>query len=65
MIREAIAQLKERNGSSRPAVKKYIQSNFKVTPGKHFDSQFNLALKRGVDAKIFEQPKGTRVRGFC
>jgi len=30
-------QLKDRNGSSRQAIKKYIQSNYK--PGSNFDSQ--------------------------
>lgn len=41
---------------SRQALKKYIQSNFKEL--KNFDSQFNSALRRGVDRGEFTQPKG-------
>jgi len=56
MISDAISTLKERNGSSRQALKKYIQSNFKEL--KNFDSQFNNALRRGVERGEFTQPKG-------
>lgn len=41
---------------SRQAIKKYIQSNFKDL--KNFDTQFNAALRRGVDKGDFTQPKG-------
>ncbi|KAK9452763.1 linker histone H1 and H5 family-domain-containing protein [Dipodascopsis uninucleata] len=57
MIKEAILTLKERNGSSRQALKKYIQSNFKIKAA-NFETQFNAALKRGVAAGDFVQPKG-------
>ncbi|VEU20273.1 DEKNAAC101193 [Brettanomyces naardenensis] len=57
MIVSAVSGLKERNGSSRQALKKYIQSNFDVAAG-NFDSQFNLAIKRGVSGDYFVQPKG-------
>ena len=57
MIMEAILQLKERNGSSRQAIKKYVQSNFKVKQ-TNFDNQFNSALRKGVTAGDFIQPKG-------
>ncbi|KAK9462880.1 winged helix-turn-helix transcription repressor DNA-binding protein [Lipomyces oligophaga] len=57
MIKEAILTLKERNGSSRQALKKYIQNNFKVKAAI-FETQFNAALKRGVSAGDFVQPKG-------
>ncbi|KAF8449660.1 linker histone H1 and H5 family-domain-containing protein [Terfezia claveryi] len=56
MIADAISTLKERNGSSRQALKKYIQSNFKDL--KNFDTQFNAALRRGVEKGDFTQPKG-------
>ncbi|KAI5793741.1 histone H1 [Peziza echinospora] len=56
MIADAISTLKERNGSSRQAIKKYIQSNFKDL--KNFDTQFNAALRRGVEKGDFVQPKG-------
>jgi len=57
MIKEAILTLKDRNGSSRQALKKYIQSNFKIKAA-NFETQFNAALKRGVAASDFVQPKG-------
>ncbi|KAK9241251.1 linker histone H1 and H5 family-domain-containing protein [Lipomyces kononenkoae] len=57
MIKEAILMLKERNGSSRQALKKYIQANFK-TKATNFETQFNAALKRGVQSGEFVQPKG-------
>ncbi|KAK9479524.1 linker histone H1 and H5 family-domain-containing protein [Lipomyces japonicus] len=57
MIKEAILTLKERNGSSRQALKKYIQNNFKIK-ATNFETQFNNALKRGVAAGDFVQPKG-------
>lgn len=54
----AILALKERKGSSRPAIKKYILANFKVSPGAHFDTQVAAAIKRGHAKGIFELPKG-------
>ncbi|KAK9368760.1 linker histone H1 and H5 family-domain-containing protein [Lipomyces kononenkoae] len=57
MIKEAILMLKERNGSSRQALKKYIQANFKIK-ASNFETQFNAALKRGVQSGEFVQPKG-------
>jgi len=58
MIKEAILQLKERNGSSRQAIKKYVAANNKGIKESNFDTQFNAALKRGVSAGEFVQPKG-------
>ncbi|ODV87587.1 hypothetical protein CANARDRAFT_174618 [[Candida] arabinofermentans NRRL YB-2248] len=57
LIADAIKTLKERNGSSRQAIKKYIAANFSA-PTTNFDSQFNLAIKRGVTTGLFIQPKG-------
>ncbi|KAI5965017.1 hypothetical protein KGF57_000810 [Candida theae] len=57
MIKEAIANLKDRNGSSRQALKKYVQSNNNIKAA-NFDSLFNTALKKGVDTGVFLQPKG-------
>ncbi|KAI9772018.1 MAG: hypothetical protein M1840_001306 [Geoglossum simile] len=60
MIKEAILNLKERNGSSRQAIKKYIQANNKITAtSAAFDSLFNRNLKAGVTNGDFTQPKGT------
>lgn len=57
MIKEAIVQLKERNGSSRQAIKKYIQANYNIS-APNFESLFNTALRRGVQNEEFVQPKG-------
>src|SRR5690606_40566069 len=57
-ISAAIINLKDRNGSSRQAVKKYIQSTYKIESNPSSDSHFNQALKRGVRNGDFLQPKG-------
>jgi len=57
MIEDGILKLKERNGSSRQALKKYIKANNKVNEG-NFDRSFNTALAKGVKAGKFVQPKG-------
>lgn len=61
MITAAIAALKERNGSSRQAIVKYISANYKVgdNPGPHIKQ----ALKRGVNAGKLIQSKGTGASG--
>lgn len=60
MITEAIINLKERNGSSRVALKKYVRANNSITVSDNmFDSLFNKALKGGVDKGVFAQPKGS------
>ncbi|KAL9632538.1 MAG: hypothetical protein Q9164_005260 [Protoblastenia rupestris] len=59
MIRDAIIALKERNGSSRSTLKKYVQANNKgMEPGASFDNMFNKAIKSGVEKGEFAQPKG-------
>ncbi|KAG2192960.1 hypothetical protein INT47_005686 [Mucor saturninus] len=58
MISGAISSLKERNGSSRPAIKKYILANYGLTGGTHFDAQISAAIRRGVEKGIFAIPKG-------
>ncbi|ODV60125.1 histone H1, partial [Ascoidea rubescens DSM 1968] len=57
MIIAAILALKDRKGSSRQALKKYVTLNYKIN-SSNFDTQFNLALRKGVDNKVFQQPKG-------
>ncbi len=49
---------------SRQAIKKYIQANNTTNAASSnvFDSQFNRALKNGVDKGEFSQPKGTSRR---
>ncbi|KAI1421595.1 hypothetical protein F5Y12DRAFT_718295 [Xylaria sp. FL1777] len=59
MITEAILALKDRTGSSRQSLKKYVKANNTITATDNmFDSLFNKALKAGVDKGVFEQPKG-------
>lgn len=54
----AIVALKERNGSSRHAIKKYIKANFNVGDGAQVDSQINRSIKSGVEKGVFAWPKG-------
>ena len=50
MIKAAIVALKERNGSSRQAIEKYIKANYKVG---EVGPPLKMALKRGAaDGKI-------------
>ena len=62
MVQAAISSLKERSGSSLPAIKKYIATNYKLDPVKH--SHFiKKALKSGVEKKTLIQVKGTGASG--
>ena len=61
MIVAAVTALKERNGSSRQAIIKYIKANYKVGDGA--DTHVKLALKRGVASGALAQPKGTGASG--
>nr|KMM66035.1 hypothetical protein, variant [Coccidioides posadasii RMSCC 3488] len=53
-------QLKDRTGSSRQALKKYVRNNNNISYASQgaFDVQFNRALKAGVEKGEFLQPKG-------
>ena len=60
MVKAAITALKERSGSSRIAIEKYIKANYKVTDvGPHL----KMALKKGVAANVLVQTKGTGASG--
>ena len=61
MIEAAIASLKERSGSSRQAILKYIGANYKVGDGAN--THVKLALKRGVAGGQLRQVKGTGASG--
>ena len=61
MIKAAIRALKERNGSSRQAIIKYITANYKV--GENVGVRVKMALKRMVTAKLLVQTKGTGASG--
>lgn len=59
LIIEGLTALKERKGSSRPALKKFIKENYPIVgSASNFDLYFNNAIKKGVEAGDFEQPKG-------
>lgn len=61
MVKTAIATLKERNGSSRQAILKYIQGNFKV--GSNADTVVKRSLKSMVKDGKLVQTKGTGASG--
>lgn len=64
MIAKAIAALKERKGSSRQAILKYIQSNYKVGDNdKAINAHLKMALRNGVKNKTLTQSKGTGASG--
>ena len=62
MIKAAIAALKERNGSSGQAIKKYIAANYKVDIVK-LTPFVKKALKSGVEKRTLVQTKGKGASG--
>ena len=58
MVAAAIAALKDKKGSSRPAIKKYIAANYKVDIVK-LGPHLKKALKTGVDKKTLIAVKGS------
>jgi len=56
MIIAAIKALKERNGSSRQAILKYITANYKVEP-KKAAIQLRLSLKRAISTGSLKMAK--------
>ena len=64
MVVSAIDALKERTGSSRQAIVKYIMAHFKVgADQKAINSRVKVALRSGVKAGTFKQVKGTGASG--
>merc|ERR1712002_882409 len=63
MIAAAVAALKERTGSSRQAILKYIIANNKVGEEKTAAVHLKLALKRGVASGALKQVKGVGASG--
>ena len=61
MIAAAIAELKERKGSSRQAIEKYIAANYKVGP--KYTGPLKQALKKGVEKGTLVQTKGVGASG--
>lgn len=61
MVSAAITSLKERKGSSRQAIVKFIKANYKV--GENADVHIKMSLKRGVASGALSQPSGTGASG--
>ena len=61
MIATAITTLKERNGSSGIAIKKYIKANFAVKDNA--DVFIRGGLKKGVEKGTLTQVKGNGASG--
>ena len=58
MIVKAIAGIGDKKGCSKVAIAKYCHANFKVEESKATNTQFNLALKRGVAGGKLVTAKG-------
>merc|ERR1711973_423170 len=54
MIAASIKALKERNGSSRQAILKYIVANYKVGDASKAQTRVKIALRKMVEAKKIE-----------
>lgn len=63
MIKAALSSLKERGGSSRQAILKYVCANYKVGDEKTANSHLKLALRAGVKNGSLKQSKGTGASG--
>ncbi|KAK7496387.1 hypothetical protein BaRGS_00012309 [Batillaria attramentaria] len=64
MIASAILTLKERGGSSRQAILKYIRSKYNLGPETaKINSRLKIALKAGVKSGHLKQSKGTGAAG--
>ena len=61
MVQAALAGLKERGGSSRQAILKYITANYKLGEGANV--HLKMALNRGVKSGALKQSKGTGASG--
>ncbi|XP_042857098.1 histone H1-delta-like [Penaeus japonicus] len=63
MIAAAVKALKERSGSSRQAILKYIVAHYKVGDEKKAGVRLKLALKKGVASGALKQVKGAGASG--
>ena len=60
MVKAAVKSLKERNGSSRQAIKKYIAANYKGVNMEDSGARFvSKAIKKLVEEKVLVQTKGS------
>ncbi|XP_063588885.1 histone H1-delta-like [Penaeus indicus] len=63
MVAAALRALKERNGSSRQAILKFILASFQVEDEKVAGVHLKQALRRGVADGSLQQTKGTGASG--
>ncbi len=64
MVRQALSTMKERGGSSRQAILKYIVKNFNVGGDEHVVNQhLKVALRSGVKDNSLKQSKGSGATG--
>ena len=64
MVHQALANLKERGGSSRQAILKYIVKNFNVGKDENVvNTHVKMALKAGVKNFSLKQAKGSGASG--
>lgn len=64
MVTAALGSLKERGGSSRQAILKYIMANFNVgADAKGINVHLKTALRNGVKKGLLKQSKGTGAAG--
>ena len=59
MIKEAIKALKERGGSSRQAILKYILANYKIADAAKAQVRAKLAIRKMLEAKTIIPVKGS------
>lgn len=62
MICKAINELKERGGSSRVKILKYLVANFKVDPA-NANQHLKVSLRNGVKSGALKQTKGVGAAG--
>ncbi|CAJ0604326.1 unnamed protein product [Cylicocyclus nassatus] len=64
MIKAAVKELKDRKGSSKQAILKYIIQKYKVGDNeKQINARLRLALKKGVKDGLLRQASGTGASG--
>lgn len=63
MVKKAIGEMKDRKGSSRQAIIKYIRANFKVSSTENVESMVKRSLVAGVKAGRFVNTKGAGASG--
>lgn len=64
MIKQALIALKERGGSSRQAILKYLMANFKLAADENaVNTRLKAALRNGVKSELLKQSTGSGASG--